>query len=143
VDVDVDGGVNPWPKEYIPDEDILFRWIHEQWFYPDGKLKAGYFQQNELSVRWGKYATAETTHRGCPNPSINAIISFVAGEVRAIEDLLLEHTPLPQDQAHSDIKYSDAAIRNKAKKTKARFLLSEIYTMAISLEHAKSIKYDD
>jgi hypothetical protein len=47
-----------------------------------------------MSVDWTKYTTSlETRNRG-RIPSDNAVISMVAGAVRAIEALVVEHAPI-------------------------------------------------
>ena len=55
-----------------------------------------------MSVDWEKYSTAIEARDRARNPAVNAVVSFVAGEVRQIPQQV-EHDPLPHNEAHSDI----------------------------------------
>jgi hypothetical protein len=93
-----------WPKEEIPDHDRLFMRAHRV-FVSQGKLAPGVFRDHGagMSSDWERYSTAAETLKRAADPSKNGIIQLVAGSVRAIEGLTVEHTPILTNRAHSDV----------------------------------------
>ncbi len=93
-------------KEIIQDQDSVFRNVHKNWFDEDGTIMPGAFRSSDdsgVSVNWSKYSTPEESRNKAKTPSDNAVISLVAGEVRSIDSLRLEHTPISNNIAHSSI----------------------------------------
>lgn len=96
--------LSPWPVEIIPDEDRLFMRAHRM-FFKDGQLAPGVFRDHAagMSVDWEKYSTAKETHLRAKTPQDNAVIQLVAGHVRAIPPLTVEHRPVLENRSHSEI----------------------------------------
>src|SRR4051794_4913434 len=104
-----------YSPEAIPDADDLFLRVHR------GHIKEGQpihraFQEwgGGLSTNWAKYASAEETRdqvsrlfkpdKVTPkSPADYGVLSLVAGEVRQIESTTVEHTPVDENRAHTDI----------------------------------------
>ena len=89
-----------------------------------------------MSTNWNKYATAEQTRQqvanvlhpktGQPkNPADFAVLGFNAGRVREIPDVGVQHTPLPDNRAHTDVTGTSPA--------QARVKLGRIYSWEIKL----------
>lgn len=108
----------PFAVEFIPDADSLFRRAHRRQFYTSDEPTPGAFKREGsggMSVNWAKYATAEETRRQAAQPPENyGVLITTAGQVRAIDDLRVDHTPNDANRAHSDIiGVEDAEIRLK------------------------------
>jgi hypothetical protein len=83
-----------------------------------------------LSVEWDKYATPVQTRSRGKIPEDNAVLQMGAGSIRQIrEGLDVEHVPLPENQAHSEI---DLPL-GRAEQTEARLMLRRIATVVIPL----------
>jgi hypothetical protein len=93
-----------WPKEEIPDIDRLFMRVHRN-FVSQGKLAPGVFRDHGMgmSTDWERYSTAAETLQRAAEPSKNGVIQLVAGSLRAIEGLTVEHTPIIINRAHTDV----------------------------------------
>jgi hypothetical protein len=100
-----------WPKEDIPDGDLLYMRVHKSYFR-NGQLQPAVFRDIEggMSVNWQKYCpTAANARRLAKTPADNGIISFpTAGAVRAIATeprLRVEHTPDFEklDRSHAEV----------------------------------------
>ena len=102
--------------EYIPDCDMLYRWIHKNALIkiPVDQhgiaiepsmfmLKDG---EDGMSVLWEKYSTAEEARTRAPKPSANGIIGFMAGDVRG-DGHEVKHDPQPCNKAHSLVLYKN------------------------------------
>jgi hypothetical protein len=89
--------------EFIPDGDRLYYRVHAS-YYPDGELRPGVFHDVEggMSVDWEKFSTAIQARNRARVPEMNGVVSFVAGEVRQVPQIV-EHRPLDDNIAHSDI----------------------------------------
>lgn len=114
-----------WPVEEIPGTDTLYVRVHQHWLR-DGHVLPGCFQNRPdeatgaMSSDWAKYATAEETRQHARRPEMNAVVALNVGQVRAIPEQRVVHTPvqddpvLPDNRAHSDIagpKETDPEIR--------------------------------
>ena len=96
-----------WPIEFIPDADSVFMRAHRQHF-ETGSLAPGVFkpQGGGLSVNWEKYASAEQTRQQGTRPDENAVLRLSVRGIRTLRDtdpLTVEHTPLPENRAHTDV----------------------------------------
>jgi hypothetical protein len=115
--------------EHIPDPDRMFMRVHAQWLRPPARaLHAGVFREIEgaISTDWEKYSSAqETRSRAKKNPSQNGVIALVAGDVRGIEGLSVEHEPIRSNRAHSGIHGlgQPGSLPAEESKTKRRVLL--------------------
>lgn len=56
-----------------------------------------------MSVDWEKYSTAEEARLRAKEPEKNGIVALIAGRVRAIDNLIVEHEPILSNRAHSGI----------------------------------------
>ena len=94
-----------WPKEPIPDGDLLFYRIHKSDFVV-GEIVPGAFRERGegeakgMSTDWEKYSTAIEAWNRSKIPTENLIVEFVAGKVRE-EGLEVAHDPLSDNRAHS------------------------------------------
>lgn len=106
-----------WPKEHIPDEDQVYRRAHSNFCLPDGTPGPGIIEKKKPnSVDWSKYSTPEESHKRATEPQKNAVVGFIAGEVRKMQSLTVEHTPEPieNNRAHSEINgVKDSEMRLK------------------------------
>lgn len=93
-----------WEVENIPDPDRLFLRVHKNWIEDDALLP-GFFRDHGdgMSADWERYATPEETRARAKNPEFNKVISLVAGDIRAVPGQLVEHRPLAENRAHSEI----------------------------------------
>ena len=87
-----------WPKENIPDDASLFMRIHKT-FITGGDVGPHAFRDHGrgLSVDWNEYSTPQETRSRARTPADNAVIGLVAGAVRAIEALMVEHEPIQEN----------------------------------------------
>ena len=93
-----------FPIEEIPDADTVFMRAHRN-LLRDGEIVPGVFRAQGLamSVDWSKYATPEETQRRARKPLDNAILAMIAGEIRSRAGLAVNHSPVPENQAHADV----------------------------------------
>ncbi len=96
--------MSKWLVEQIPDCHDLYRRFHRNWLRK-GKLKPGFFVfwGSGMSVEWSKYSTPADARNRAREPAANGVVSMRAGEVRAIDDLSVEHTPSNANRAHSTV----------------------------------------
>ncbi len=100
--------------------------------FRSGELEVGVFRAHDggMSVNWEKYASAEATkQQASRNPNDNAIICLVVGDIRAIKDLDVQHTPKPDNRAHSDLNLPD----KRGELTEVRVLLLRVAVIVIPL----------
>jgi len=112
----VEPGQVEWPIERIPDEDFLFLRVHRTYIGPDALLPGAFSPHGRgLSTNWSRYATAEWTRadvgvhptKGTPrDPNDYGVVSLEVGPVRRIPTVVVQHNPLPQNRAHTDIEFS-------------------------------------
>lgn len=92
-----------WQKEYIPDEDSLYRRIHpDHYVEEEDRVASGAFRGRddyELSVNWDKYTTPEKAIRKYPRHHLASLQARVPREVNQT----VEHTPSHRDRSHSSI----------------------------------------
>jgi hypothetical protein len=112
-----------WPVEQIPNENFLFFRLHKSYLQFGDDIPPGAFrdQGNGMSTDWDKYSTPEETQKRVQRsaPEDNGVLSFNVGGVREIKPLLVEHTPEPENRAHTEIlgdKKKDSEIRLKLKR---------------------------
>lgn len=92
------------PIEQIPDDAFVYMRAHSQ-FFRDEELQPGVFRIHlgGMSVDWDKYATPEETRKRAKAPEQNAVLSMPVRGIRAIDSLRVEHKPLPENRAHSEV----------------------------------------
>jgi hypothetical protein len=93
-----------WSPEIIPDEARMYMRAHAVYFKgPD--LQPGVFknQDGDMSIDWEKYSTPQEAQLRAKNPSKNAVICLLAEDIRDIDTLTLNHTPIPSNRAHSSV----------------------------------------
>jgi len=56
-----------------------------------------------MSTDWSKYSTPEATLGRARKPEDNGVVEMLVGSVRAISTLVVEHTPLPENRAHTEV----------------------------------------
>ena len=92
-----------WPIEEIDDGEVLYRRVHRNWFFPNGTLNPGAFRDYEMSTDWQRYSSAEEARQRARKPHETAIVSLVAGEVRRIDSQYVQHAPIPDNRAHTNV----------------------------------------
>ncbi len=100
-----------FPKEEVPDKDYLFLRVPKSLVNPDGTCDpAAFLPHGEganagMSTNWAKYSTAEDTRRiaKAQPPENYGVLQLLAGAVRAIKSLVVDHTPRDHNRAHTDV----------------------------------------
>lgn len=94
-----------WLVEPISNDDHLFMGIHRTWVKPDGDVSPGAFKNrgNGMSTDWSRYSTPEQTRDRRRNPKDNLVVQMEVGRVRSIPGQSVEHTPLLENRAHTDV----------------------------------------
>lgn len=123
----------PWPKEPIPDTDKLYRWVLAENIRQDGFPRPAAFKDNKggMSTDWDNYSTPEETRsRGLPPVENLGVLRLIAGEVRQIDSLVVEHTPKDDNRAHTDVfgDKTDPEVRLKLARSSKWLILPEGYT---------------
>ena len=93
-----------WPRERIPGEDLLFMRVHRN-LLKSGQLHPGVFRDHggAMSTDWSKYSTPADTQLRHKMPGVNGVIQMQVGAVRVIPGQRVEHAPLPDNRAHTDV----------------------------------------
>lgn len=102
-----------WAVEEIPDPDTLFRRAHRSQL-SEG-ITAACFEPHGppglkgISIDWSRHrSAAESRHGHLKKPASEfGVLQVVARTVRDIVGLELEHTPRPNNRAHSDVWGAD------------------------------------
>jgi hypothetical protein len=125
-----------WPIENIPGEDLLYMRVHRN-YIQNGEPIPGVFQnhgegeQEGMSTDWSKYSTAEQTKLRAANPAWKGgVIQMIVGDVRRIPRQTVEHAPLPDNQAHTNVKGPKKGVEG----TQVRYLFMKIWKWAIKHE---------
>jgi hypothetical protein len=119
-----------WPIEVIPDDDLLYMRVHENYITHNG-IEPGTFVNRPkgspyMSVDWARYSRPEETRGRGREPSRNAVVGALAGEVRKIPEQIVEHLPIKENRSHSGVT---------GKKTeKVRLELSRLFDVIIPLK---------
>lgn len=126
-----------WPIESIPDADLLFMRIHRNNIV-EGKPVVGVFinrgegAQEGMSTDWSKYSTAEQTRLRAQNPAWKGgVIQMVVGDVRKLPRQTVEHSPLPDNRSHTNVK---GPKKESVESTQIRYLFMRIWKWAIEYE---------
>jgi hypothetical protein len=92
--------------EEIPNEAGLFRKVHHTHYDErTGVVSSAAFKQEQMSVNWEKYRTAEAS----ADANSAAVVALVAGDCRGLGQSV-EHTPVGPDQlggpnqAHAEVR---------------------------------------
>ena len=131
--------MTPWPVEEVPDVDTLYMRVHRQWIRADGSLRPLCFKNRPddsggMSTDWDRYSTPEETRQRARRPSDNAVIAMNVGQIRAIPEQRVQHSPvfghpeLPDNRAHTDV-YGP---KERDSETRLRFL--EVSTIVLPLD---------
>ena len=100
----VDDQLVPWEAEPIPDNDHLYLRVHVNGLDAERQLHPGIFRdRNGMSTDWSRYSTPEEARARSGKPELNGLVALVAGIVRSVEGLSVQHTPLPANRAHTDV----------------------------------------
>lgn len=126
-----------WPKQQVPDGDLLFMRVHSS-YIKDGKPNAGVFvnhgegEQEGMSTDWSEHSTAQQTILRAPKPNWKGgVIQMVVGDVRKLPRQTVEHAPLPDNRAHTNVK---GPKKESVEGTQVRYLFMRIYRWAIKYE---------
>ena len=119
--------IETWPIELVPDNDLLFMRVHQNNIrdgspLPIAFMNHGAGEEEGMSTDWSKYSTPEQTisriYEEKPTWK-GGVIQMVVGDVRKIPDQIVQHAPLPKNQAHTNVK--------GRKDTKVRYLFMRIW----------------
>lgn len=108
-----------WPVESIPDPDGLLKRVpraHVTEGRPDPAAFRGQGERRGMSTDWERYSDPEATRRRSRTKPASeyGVVRLVAGEARAVPGQSVEHTPLPENRAHTDVfGEKDAEVRVK------------------------------
>ncbi|MCL5252897.1 MAG: hypothetical protein M1351_02255 [Candidatus Thermoplasmatota archaeon] len=124
-------------REEIPDDSLLYRRVHKSRL-SNGDIKPNSFHGapssgnptvHEMSVDWDKYSTPQDCLQRARKPMENAVVSLNTGVIRRrIDTIKVEHSPQPDNLAHSDVK-------GDINSPKVRILLCEVASIVIPLQH--------
>lgn len=91
--------------EPIPNDDHLFMGIHKNLLAPDGDVPPNAFRDHGggMSTDWSHYSTPAQTRDRRPKPMENLVVQLEVGRVRGIPGQSVEHSPLPENRAHTDV----------------------------------------
>ena len=109
-----------WPAEVIPAADKLYMRVHRM-YVRNGDFVVGAFrdQGGAMSTDWEKYSTPQETRDRARVAADNGVIQMVSGDVAAIPDLTVAHTPdvVLRVRAHTDVAGEKTpAVRVKLKR---------------------------
>lgn len=94
-----------WQIEHIPDSDHVYRRVHVNFFITYSNFEvippSAFRDNNGISVDWEKYTTPE--EKRARESKKNGIIKIQAGIVRKYRNLTVDHSPLNENRAHSNI----------------------------------------
>jgi hypothetical protein len=126
--------MSKWPVDPIPDDASLFYRVPVAW-RPDLKPAPGVFRENKgsMSTDWEKYSTAEATRARQGRPERFAVLRLVAGGIRDVRGMRVEHSPIqnregiPDNRAHTDVMglESEGTIPELGRKERIRTELFE------------------
>jgi len=93
-----------WTVEKIPDSDFLYMRVHQMWVR-EGELVPGVLRNHGegMSTDWSRYARPDDTRRRARDPSRNGVIEMGVEAVRRVPGQSVEHRPLPDNRAHTDV----------------------------------------
>src|SRR5579871_912154 len=118
-----------WQTELIPDSASLFRRVHRSLLRGD-EVTTGAFQNSKgesgMSVDWAAYSSAEESRNRAKNPSDNAIIRLVAGQVRQVPNQSVQHSPIDANRSHTTVEGE--------KTPRVRLALQRISSLVIPIE---------
>jgi hypothetical protein len=101
-----ESSIKHWEIEQIPDDDLLHYRVQKAWIV-DGSVIPGAFRDREgaMSVDWNKYSTPAESRNRAKKPNDNAIVSFVASDLRKMAKQTVSHSPNQplNNRAHSDV----------------------------------------
>ena len=127
----------PWPIENIPDAHLLFMRVHRN-HIQNGQPIPGVFknrgegEQEGMSTDWSRHSTADQTKLRAINPAWRGgVIQMVVGDVRKIPKQTVEHAPLPDNRAHTNVK---GPKKESVEGTQIRYLFMRIWRWAIEYE---------
>ena len=79
--------------------------VHKTWVKPDGDVSPAAFKNhgNGMSTDWSRYSTPEQTRDRRRKPRENLVVQMEVERVREIPGQSVEHSPLPENRAHTDV----------------------------------------
>ncbi len=95
-----------WETEDVPDGDLLYRRVHQEKLYRDGRPRPAAFTDYKggMSTDWQRYSTPEQVRQratGRP-PREFAVVEFTAGQARHLNQVVA-HDPLPDNRSHTNV----------------------------------------
>jgi hypothetical protein len=121
-----------WPVENIPNEDFLFFRLHRCYMQFDEEIPQGAFRDQDggMSTDWEKYSTPEETQKRAKKspPEDNGVLRLNVGGVREIKPLSVEHSPDPENRAHTEV------LGNKKKDPEIRLKLQRLAQWVIRIQ---------
>lgn len=94
-----------WPIEEIPSEDYLYMRVHYALVDASGNpLPAAFRNHGDgMSSDWSRYSTPRETLERASRPAKRGVVQMIVGKIRDLPDQRVEHTPEPDNRAHTDV----------------------------------------
>jgi hypothetical protein len=128
-----------WPIEQIPDEHLLYMRVHRNRIQ-NGQPDAGVFQNHGegenagMSTDWSHYSKPQETitRKLAVTPDWRGgVIQMVVSVVRKIPKQIVEHAPLPENRAHTNVK---GPKKGGIEGTRIRYLFMRSWEWAIEFK---------
>lgn len=123
-----------YQREYIPNEDIVFHRLNCKGnldrrgdVIPNSFKQQGEGVERSLSCDWEKYSSPGELKARAKSPAENLIVQFEVGALR-IRQFDVEHAPIADNRAHTDVRYEDGS---KVAKTKHRAILHALHKVVL------------
>ena len=137
-----------FPAEEIPDPESIFVRVHRGKLNGDS-IEPSAFEEHGggMSANWERYSAAEETREQIKdyptksgkvrNPADYAVISLVAGAVRAIGGTSVQHTPRDYNRAHTDVHGPGPGAKPQASNdgvehTRIRLKMAQLATLILA-----------
>jgi len=115
-----------WETEEIPSADHIFMRVHACFLKYGDPVGAFRDQGLGMSTDWEKYSTPQQARNRAKKPNENAIVKLNVGKIRELLGLLVEHRPIQDNRAHSEVVGE--------KTPEIRIKLNRLAEMVIGLE---------
>lgn len=101
-----------WTVEDIPHSDVVYYRVHTTRLL-NGLVRGNCFRERgnaadlakprSLSTDWARYATPAATLARAARPEDNIVVALTVGDVRHIEEVSVQHSPIRENRSHTDV----------------------------------------
>jgi hypothetical protein len=93
-----------WLAEKIPNQDSILMRVHRNNMEKGAPTLNAFKNHGDgMSTDWSQYTTAEATLLRAKNHKENGVIEMGVGDVRGLPRQRVEHRPISENQAHTDV----------------------------------------